>query len=281
MKSSTGFSLIEILIALTLLSFVTISIITLTRDTAETKDRVIKEDEEKLNILAVLNRLEMDLTHLYSPLFFSTRMIRSRNAGELSPRQGYYIGNRRFPLLSNTALPLPLMTQDTPSEFEFFSLSHRRKVPDQKESYFTWIRYGLIPREDTPEENDQSGSYLLVRYSDPQNIYQRERIDRSKLPYQTLLRGVESLEFSFYDERQRKFLTPITTVANAEYLSRAIKVTIVTKDDKGRTQKVEQIIRPLWPFYDPVDDNAPNIGDANRRSSPNATPQGQAFGENL
>ena len=70
-KSSTdGFTLIEVLVAIAILSFISLGVFQILDDTINTQDSVTKEDKEFIYIQSGLRRLESDFEKIFSPLFF-------------------------------------------------------------------------------------------------------------------------------------------------------------------------------------------------------------------
>ena len=87
LKSQTGFTLIEILIAITILSFVTIGIVTITDNSMQTKDRTTQLNADNLAIETAMSRFEWDFSQIYSPLYYSTIMNFNQNLGTTNATQ--------------------------------------------------------------------------------------------------------------------------------------------------------------------------------------------------
>jgi prepilin-type N-terminal cleavage/methylation domain-containing protein len=73
-SNDRGFTLIEVLIAILLLSFITIGVVTITENAMNTKDRTTQLNEDNLQIETAMSRFEWDFSQIYSPLYFSTPM---------------------------------------------------------------------------------------------------------------------------------------------------------------------------------------------------------------
>ena len=69
-----GFTLIEILIAITILSFITIGVVTITENSMLTKDRTTQLNADNLQIETAMSRFEWDFSQIYSPMYFSSPM---------------------------------------------------------------------------------------------------------------------------------------------------------------------------------------------------------------
>ena len=71
---SGGFTLIEILIAITLLAFITMMVVSVTQNAFDTKDRTTQLNKSNLQIETAMSRFEWDYSQIYSPLYFSKEM---------------------------------------------------------------------------------------------------------------------------------------------------------------------------------------------------------------
>lgn len=191
-SNERGFTLLEILIAITLLAFITIGIVSITDNAVETKDRTTEINKSNLQVETALSRFEWDFSQIYSPLFFSTVMNLNQNAAQMgdggangdadggdvggttggttgAPQGGFnpalqqyyemlvqrFERNEHFQAVSQEGLPIPRFYAPDKSTFEFFTSSNRRKVQNTRQSHFAWVRYALAPQEELPdgEEN--------------------------------------------------------------------------------------------------------------------------------
>ncbi|MFN8370860.1 MAG: type II secretion system protein [Bacteriovoracaceae bacterium] len=263
-KYHNGFTLIEVLISMVLLSFVMLGVIGITNNSVNTKDKVLSEDKEKLQVEVALSVFEWDFTQIYSPLFFSERYKQEKGSNKSysgdSPTfndednapfdNSFYEGNRRFAFPNQDGLPVPIYQAENNS-FEFFSISNRRKVENSNQSEFTWVKYALENDDLTDEEkskNVEKGKMKLVRYFVPFNVYDSGEIDYSKIQAQTLLRSVESLKFEFWNPKGKKFVERLNEVEQGEHLIRGVKITLHWKNLNGVDIKVEKVFRSVWPF---------------------------------
>ncbi|WP_408097027.1 type II secretion system protein J [Peredibacter sp. HCB2-198] len=185
-----GFTLIEILIAITLLAFITLAVVNVTENAFLTKDRTTEINKNNLQIETAMSRFEWDFAQIYSPLYFSTVMNLNQNnmnqygnnpnggfadgsttgstqggnqAGMNSPLlQQYYEQlvtrferNEHFMAVSKEGFPIPRFYSPDKSTFEFFTSSNRRKLQNMKQSHFAWVRYALAPQQELPSEEGQ------------------------------------------------------------------------------------------------------------------------------
>ena len=148
-KSEAGFSLIEVIIAIGLMAFLGLNIIQTNTNASKQHERIIKEDTQFVQAEMAMERIDTDLTQIYSPLYFSAPKKISRNR-----RRSYndpysdpsttivpYKPTKMFPRESKDGYPIPLLDDD--KGFSFLTFSNRRKFEDTKQSNYAWIKYSL------------------------------------------------------------------------------------------------------------------------------------------
>ncbi len=275
-----GFTLIEVLIAIVLISFITLFGYQMVDNNITTKETVTKEDSEVVQVVTAMAKIDRDFSELYSPLFFSSKMTpTNQNIDTYSePTQ-----NSSFDSTTKNFQLIPQINSDDKSNITFFSASNRRKMMDSKESRYNWIKYSLrqTPPEDEEEvkEGEQKRSGMqLIRQSISTNIFKKE-INFSDVNAQVLLENVKSLEIFFWDEKQKRFTSSITDLNEFRNTLRSIKMEIIWYDANNIEQKTEKIFRVLFPFYNtkidelksnvPTYDGAPppNLPDPNASKS--------------
>lgn len=192
-----GFTLIEILIAITLLAFITLAVVNVTENAFITKDRTTELNKNNLQIETAMSRFEWDFAQIYSPLYFSTVMTMNQNnanqygndgsttgivgnttgtaqgaaqqgmqGGMNSPLMQQYFEqlvtrferNEHFSAVSKEGFPVPRFYSPDKSTFEFFTSSNRRKLENMKQSHFAWVRYALAPQQELPSEEGQEAN---------------------------------------------------------------------------------------------------------------------------
>ncbi len=87
-RADRGFTLIEILIAITILSFITIGVVTITENSMNTKDRTSQLNADNLQIETAMSRFEWDFLQIYSPLYFSSIMNFNQNMNTAGAANG-------------------------------------------------------------------------------------------------------------------------------------------------------------------------------------------------
>ncbi len=199
-KNERGFTLLEILIAITLLSFITLGVIEITDNAIGKKERTTEFNKNNLAIESAMSRFDWDFSQIYSPLYFSTVMnmqssgqnpgasldtnqdgrddntglaINNANAQATPPNpalQAYYQQvvermqqNEHFISLSKEGLPVPRFYAPEKSIFEFLTSSNRRKVENVKQSSFAWVRYGLTDMSPEQIKDNEDGKVEIPK----------------------------------------------------------------------------------------------------------------------
>lgn len=239
-----GFTLLEILIAISLLAFITLGVVDITENAAQTKERTTQINANNLQIETAMSRFEWDFSQIYSPLYFSTvlQMGNSNPNGNdpnisttgvtpqantnqsLGPYAQQYFEqvlqrfqqNDHFKAISKEGIPIPRYHAPEKSEFEFFTSGNRRKFENQKQSHYAWVKYTLADQEEsdstseTEKKSDKIPKNLksFVRYFSNQDPWGPRKINSEETKASVLLRNVESLEFFYWDLQKRKWETP-------------------------------------------------------------------------
>lgn len=273
--NSNGFTLIEVLIALVLLSFITIMVISNTNENFEIKDRVVSEDKDRLKIFTALSMMENDISQIFSPLYFSQKFDMNSLSITITDRSDplyqvkeslqrtineRYRNNALFYIPSEKGIPVPRFKQPDKFTFEFFTNSNRRVIENSKVSNFSWVVYTLedpsakdreFYAEQTGKDPDKIGSQI-VRYQVTNDPFSNEDIDFSKHRPQVIMEKVDEMIFSFWNAKKEKF-TPLSELDDGQGWLEAIKVSIKYKNLNDQDEKIEKIFRTLWPLYNPID----------------------------
>lgn len=279
-KSQEGFTLIEVLVALTLLSFMMIGIYTVTDNSIDTKDTVIKEDREFLQLYTFTHRLHQDISQMYSPLYFSSTEIKKANNGQTEQSRGYsddpaannrFVPSRMFPLVTVKNQPVPMVQQETKSDLTFLTASNRRFIEGQKQSPYAWVKYSL----ETDPEPIAEGTSQIVRRMNNTGVWLGDSTIDDFKPY-TLLRGVKEFFFEFWSRKDAKWVDNIQLLTPEErYTIRAVRITLTFLDSSGVERTSLRVFRPFWPYFDVVKDeterqsvnNTPNSNNNNNANN--------------
>jgi prepilin-type N-terminal cleavage/methylation domain-containing protein len=276
-----GFSLLEIMIAIVLLTVITFTVVSIQDNAQNTKERTLQFNEDNLAIESAMSRIEADFLQIYSPLFYSQKFM-----GSLDPNvnpgveevTSLYERHPRFRSPNQEGIPIPIAFSEPKEELIFLTTANRRKFENQPQSHFTWIRYSLtdIP-VDTEVDNPRSGGKdnrpqkALVRQTYPDDPWAKKDIDWEDIKASTILAHVESLKWEFWNLGARRWESTLTAIVDGELLVRGLKLEIVWFDSQGNKRSTNRIFRNLWPLVVPQN---PQGNQPAQPVNPNAPFQG-------
>ena len=242
------------MISITLLGFLMIGVYTMMDNSQTSKDRILSEDQDFTQAMTAMNRLKIDFSQIYSPLYFSSSVIELPQSFTNNP-------DRQFEGVTSNGDLIPRIFNPNSNTLIFMSFANRRKIQDSKESRWAWMQYTLRRHEESdPGDNIESGTYKLVRLVSKKDVFSNE-IDWSTVRRQTLLKNVKELIFEFWDADKEKWLDNLRDLEHTKrYKLSAVKVTLKWFDKTGLLNENVQILRPLWPYFKPETKN-------NRRKS--------------
>ncbi len=227
MKNHQGFTLIEVLVSIFLLSMMAFSIIKITDQSTRTKIETIKEDNDFLRVHSALYTMQWDINHFYSPLFQQPRLQINKLAPNINnteeERQSFsefernlsvqFRTNKRFSGLSDNGDLVPKLLRESNHTLTFLSNGYRRKNLNEKKSQLAWITYTL--EEPTSEDieamkfNEQKDEVKpgknLVRYIDASDPFSPDPKSIDELFPQVIMEKVTSMEWSFWDRKKKSF----------------------------------------------------------------------------
>lgn len=253
--SESGFTLLEVLIAITVLAFLMLGVYTIVSNSVDTKDRVLTEDRSYVQVMRALDRLQSDIAQAWSPLYAHAKYnetaerARARSSGqEFKPLP--FKSTDRFPFQSVTFQPAPAIEFNGLSDLAFFTAANRRKLQDSKQSRYAWVRHSLRRSEDQDENGNQVSESEWVRTFQNEDLWSESfNWDDERATTQLLLKGIKTLEFRFWDQRTEKYVERITDSSDPDIL-RSVQVTLVWVNSDGNEQTFVRVMRPLWPFFD-------------------------------
>jgi prepilin-type N-terminal cleavage/methylation domain-containing protein len=254
-KNDNGFTLMEVLIAITILSFIMVSIITIQDNSQTTKDRVLSEDRDWLQVETAFSRLEWDFSQIFSPLYYSHEMRIDETASEeeqevFNMMSEPYVSNENFGFPSYDAHPVPIFKQDGKDTIEFFTTSNRRKFKNIKQSNFAWVRYTV---ESLQGEDGGDSTKALVRYFFPDDPFNPDPIRWDRLKGQVLLRNVEKIKFEYWNRETRKWVDNFDLVKDGRHKILGLRVILDWLDKDGNAFNFMRVFRPLFPHFVPED----------------------------
>ncbi|WP_372653804.1 type II secretion system protein J [Halobacteriovorax sp.] len=287
--SEAGFTLIEVLIAITVLSILMATMYTIVSNSTDSKDKIIAEDRDALQLITALDRMEQDFSQLYSPLYHSAKYVKKAsdqneftnefdqngNPTIVSPLDSFQ-ASERFPSISTSADIVPVIQNESKSEIIFMTTSNRRILKDSKQSRFGWVKYAL--RSSTRDEDDrkEGADYELVRSIETENIYNKE-FDWKNVKEYPLLRDLKSFQFLFWNSKTEKFVDRLELLSTDQQTPRLIRVNLVWINSDNNEIEISRTFRPLSPYFDTEKDEkekeAARAGSkqADTPNSPNST----------
>jgi prepilin-type N-terminal cleavage/methylation domain-containing protein len=251
LKNSAGFTLIEVLIAIVLLAFISLYTYKMIDTNTDTKDRVLKEDQLLIQTVTAISRIDSDVSQIYSPLYSYSKANPATDANSLyqdnASSKGLFDGKAKNGMI------IPQFQSEDKSTLVFFTVSNRRKIADTKESRYTWIKYSVRRTDNSHVDKDDRnlntiGDSELIRQTIATNIYGSD-LNWNDVKAQILLTQVKSVEFSFWDERARKFVNSIQDLNENKNTIHSLKLNLVWVDEENHEQKIEKIFRVLYPNF--------------------------------
>lgn len=209
-NSESGFTLLEVLIAICILSFISVGIYQAVSETFKIRESISTEGDFYNGIRLSMNILQRDLTLLYSPI---SQLPKPKPVGSPPPGVPAQPVSQLQPSISAEALQLdpnlgqltdfwePAMNASgirlsrfvgTDNKITFISNSHLRVYKDSSESEFARITYEFI-------QDDQDKEFKMLVKTENTDTFNLET--RSSDPFSRtypLLHGVRTFKFRFY-----------------------------------------------------------------------------------
>ena len=258
-RSEAGLSLLEILIAIAILAFVMIGVVSIIDNSQNTKDRTVQLDRDNLQIETAMARLEWDFSQIWSPLYFSKRF-----SGNLDPQNNpgieevayLYEGHPRFRMPSKEGLPIPKFFLREKNDLLFLTTANRRKLENQRQSHFMWVRYYLgdvVVQDDKVGAGEERTVKALLRQTFIDDPWAKEDIPIEDTRSSVVLENVEKLEFALWDPKTKKWTENTQAITDGESLWRGLQVTVTWKDSAELERTTVRWFRPQWSAPVPQD----------------------------
>jgi hypothetical protein len=144
------------------------------------------------------------------------------------------------------------------NEIIFLTTSNRRKLEDQKQSHFMWVRYYvgdtiLQVAADGSGGSEEKTVKSLMRQVFPDDPWAKEELTIDTTRSAVLLENIENLEFLFWNKATKKWESNLATIVDGDALWRGMQVNLTWLDSKGQERKTSRWLRPLWPSVIPQD----------------------------
>mgnify|MGYP001570413185 FL=1 len=213
-QNNSGLSLIEVLIAMAILAFISVRIYEITTRTFALREYLAQEGDFYNSVRLSMNILGRDIASIYSPLFIlpekaatppgqtaSTDPNEARLQTELAMGMGDLGRVTTFWLgaLDKTGVrPSRFIGSD--SKISFVAVSHMRVYRDTKESNFARIVYQLEPDSENKEHPD---ARVLVKFESSNAFDDDEKNELGNLKT-PLLHGIKKLQFRFFKKEKEE-----------------------------------------------------------------------------
>jgi prepilin-type N-terminal cleavage/methylation domain-containing protein len=213
-KNKAGFTLLEVLISIVILTFISLGIYQSTSETFKLREILSNEGDFYNSIRLSMNIMQRDISLIYSPVL----MLPTASPTPSGQPQGAPVGGGAQP---RTAPSLSFLQSDPdlaqesdfweaavdksgirPSRFigtdkkiSFIANSHYRMYKDLPESEFAKITYELV------EDEFDKDSMMLIKTESTDVFQMEERKDLSRRTY-ALLHGIKKLKFRYYNKNE-------------------------------------------------------------------------------
>lgn len=197
-KNHFGFTLLELLISLSILVFISLSIYQATTETYKLRDSLLKEGNFYNNIRFAIGILQQDIALLYSPMIF----IPSQQSAKTDPT--LLLGDlSKGDLFWSPAIDIsgirPSHFTGAENKMSFISNSHLRIYKNSTESCFSKITYELKSPTQPYEDTALEGTRTLVKIETPNAFAPESMKDTLRRSYE-LLHGIKKFSVTYYQK---------------------------------------------------------------------------------
>ncbi len=215
-ERTAGFTLLEVLISITILIFISLAIYQSMTQTFRMRDVLIREGDFYNGIRLSMGLVERDLNMLFSPVAYLPPKPKTpqrpgfpgqpggfgQQPGAQPPTQDELETAAELGKLTDFWLPSTVKTGVRLSRFvgeeqkmSFITSSHQRLYKDRPESEFVKVTYEL--REEKDEDYRLEGARTLVKIVDTNVFDDEEKKDTWKKAYY-ILPGVKTMTFRYF-----------------------------------------------------------------------------------
>lgn len=200
-----GFTLLEVLIAMVLLSIISLSIFEAITGSYRLRNTLHNEGDFYNTISLAIGILERDISQIYSPVIMAPET--SSTSGESSDIDAIVAGDTNLatefwgPAIDTTGIR-PARLEGTQTSLLFVSASHTRIYKEAPESIFSKITYHLESNDD--KESGLEGTQVLVKTENP-NAFDLEEDEGDTLRVYPLLHGINNFKFMYYSKEKDRW----------------------------------------------------------------------------
>jgi general secretion pathway protein J len=245
----TGFTLIELMIAMTILAFIAVGVYNTTAQSYKLRDSVEQDGDFYNSIRVALDVFGKDLGHLFTPIPASmpgTLGQAPTQQPNLPPQATSDFA--AIPALKFWGSPInkfgvrPTRFNGESSKVSFVISSHLRLFRDTAETDFAKVQYAL---EEEKNPMPRTSGKALVKRENPDIFDERETTD-NEVSY-VILSNVKNIELKYLDGEKDQFDSNWDTsgIVHKDKYPDVVKLTIeVFPPGSQNAFKVEQLYRP-------------------------------------
>lgn len=238
-NSEAGFTLLEILLAIMVLSIMMMLVFDMSNKSTDTVDRVMTEDREYMQVQMAFSIIDRDFLSLYTPLF--TEVIKKQLPGEEREDK------ERFNGITHLGKVIPVIDNPDKHELIFMTYSNQRRLQDLKQSNYAWVRYTLRAKES--DDKKKNGSFELIRQFTADNPY-GDAFEWDKIKSNVLLSNVEKFQFFFWSVDKEEYVESLTDLSEKQQVARLMKANLTWVNQNGFKIETSKTFRTIWPTYD-------------------------------
>lgn len=201
-RPDAGFTLIEVIIVLVILVFISLGIYQMTTETFKLRNSLANEGEFTNSVRMAMDVINRDVSGMFSPLLSRPDPAPSSSPNPQSAQDQAALAasdqgkTSEFWLGATDASGLRLSRfVGSSTKISFISVSHVRIYRDKPESDFAKIAYELVSDSDYKEF---PGTSALLRIENPDAFDDDDRRSEKQANRYLILHGIQKLRFQFW-----------------------------------------------------------------------------------
>jgi prepilin-type N-terminal cleavage/methylation domain-containing protein len=200
-KNDSGFTLIEVIIVLVILTFISLGIYQMTTETYRLRDELQAEGEFYNSVRMSMDVMQRDVSAMFSPILMrpdpgpsgrpspSPQELQAIASSDQGKTSTYWLG-----ATDKTGLRASRFV-GTADKISFISAAHVRIYRDKPESDFAKVAYELVADPDYKELPD---TRALLKTENPDAFDDDDRRSDKHAAHYLLLHGIKKLKFDFW-----------------------------------------------------------------------------------
>lgn len=225
-----------------------------------TKETIVGEDREFLQVENALQRIAIDFNQMYNPLFFSgpysqaeLDLMTGEDGGGLPDFIASFSPTEKWVQVTREGHLIPYTDMPDRESFVFMTKSNRRKFENSKQSQYAWVSYFVRDSDPPPEGEKLRASKELVRQYSAVDPYS-PTFNWDDVKTHILLKNLKDFDFKFWDRERKKYVDSPRELGKDKGLVRSLKIELTWIDATNSEIEMERTYRTLWPFFDTTQD---------------------------